>query len=111
MYGRYGADKLGMAILLFGLVLSLVGSFANQAFLCLLAYIPMFYVLWRMFSRNTQKRYQENLKFVRQLDRIKDRKNRYFHCPRCMQTVRVPKGRGKISIKCPKCGEKFVKKT
>ena len=45
------------------------------------------------------------------MDRIKDRQHRYFNCPRCRQVVRVPKGKGKISITCPKCREKFIKQT
>ena len=43
--------------------------------------------------------------------RLRDRDNRYFSCPKCRQMVRVPKGKGKINIRCPKCGEKFMKKT
>jgi len=45
------------------------------------------------------------------LERLKDRQHRYFSCPRCRQPVRVPRGKGKISITCPKCREKFIKKT
>jgi ribosomal protein L37AE/L43A len=45
------------------------------------------------------------------VDRIKDRRNRYFECPRCRQIVRVPRGKGKIAITCPKCKERFIKKT
>ena len=56
-------------------------------------------------------RYQENRRFLLLIDRIKDRNNRYFNCPKCRQTVRVPRGKGKISITCPKCREKFIKKT
>ena len=44
-------------------------------------------------------------------DRLKDRQHRYFDCPKCHQMVRVPRGKGKISITCPRCREKFVKKT
>ena len=67
--------------------------------------------LFRCFSRNTYKRYNENRKFLLMIDRIKDRDHRYYTCPKCRQTVRVPKGKGKISITCPKCREKFIKKT
>jgi len=45
------------------------------------------------------------------VDRIKDREHRYFDCPKCRQMVRVPRGKGKISITCPKCREKFVRKS
>jgi ribosomal protein L37AE/L43A len=67
--------------------------------------------IFRTLSRNTYKRYQENRKFLALQQRIKDRDHRYFSCPRCKQTVRVPRGKGKIAISCPKCKEKFIKKT
>ncbi|MBO2527292.1 MAG: hypothetical protein CW335_03815, partial [Clostridiales bacterium] len=67
--------------------------------------------LFRTFSRNIYTRQKENRRFRQLWTRLRDRKNRYYRCPKCRQTVRVPKGRGKISIRCPKCGEKFIKKT
>ena len=109
--GRYGVDQLNLAILGLDLILCLVGVFTQNGWLNLLAYIPMILVLYRMLSKNTYRRYQENRRFLQLLDRIKDRKNRYFHCPKCKQMVRVPKGKGKISITCPRCKEKFVRKT
>ena len=109
--GRYGVDQLNLAILGLDLILCLVGVLTRNGWLNLLAYIPMILVLYRMLSKNTYRRYQENRRFLQLLDRIKDRKNRYFHCPKCKQMVRVPKGKGKISITCPRCKEKFVRKT
>jgi hypothetical protein len=115
MYGRYGTDKLNTAILVCGLILCLVGSFvpsdAVRALLTLASYVLLGISLWRTFSRNTYKRYQENRRYQMLLDRLKDRSHRYYTCPKCRQTVRVPKGKGKIAITCPKCKEKFVKKT
>ena len=61
--------------------------------------------------REDYKRYSENRKFLLMIDRIKDRSHRYYACPKCRQTVRVPRGKGKIAITCPKCREKFIKKT
>ncbi len=115
MAGRYGTDKLNMTILGVGVVLSIITLFVQHdvvdLVLMLLSYGCMFFALWRCFSRNTYKRYQENRKFLLFFDQIKDRDHRYFDCPRCRQLVRVPRGKGKISITCPKCKEKFVKKT
>ncbi len=115
MQGRYGTDKLNMTILGAGLILCLLVIFIKlpilDLVLTLLSYVLMFWALFRTFSRNTYKRYQENKKFLRFLDRIKDKEHRYFDCPRCHQPVRVPRGKGKISITCPKCKEKFIKKT
>jgi hypothetical protein len=115
MSGRYGIDKLNMAILIAGLICSIITIFVNiplvDLLLTIVSYICMFWAIFRSFSRQTYKRYQENRRFLMLIDRIKDRKNRYFECPRCRQIVRVPRGKGKIAITCPKCKEKFIKKT
>ena len=115
MMGRYGTDKLNMTILGIGVALCVVMMFVRQpivvAILTGVSYGLMILAIFRMFSRNTYKRYQENRKFLRFVERIKDREHRYFDCPRCRQPVRVPRGKGKIAITCPKCKEKFIKKT
>ena len=115
MMGRYGTDKLNTAILTVGVIVILatifVASPAVDLALTLVSYGLMIWAMCRTFSRNTYKRYQENRKFLMLLDRIKDREHRYFSCPRCRQPVRVPKGKGKIAITCPKCREKFIKTT
>ena len=115
MTGRYGTDKLNMYILGAGVIVCLLTMLIPWPFvdlvLSLLSYVLMFWALFRTFSRNTYKRYQENRRFLLFLDRIKDREHRYFSCPKCRQPVRVPKGKGKIAITCPKCREKFVRKS
>ena len=115
MTGRYGTDKLGMTLLGAALAMSLLGAFIHNPvtnlLLTLAYYGLMFWALFRMFSRNTYARYEENRKFLRFFDRLKDREHCYFNCPKCRQTVRVPRGKGKIAITCPKCREKFIKKT
>ena len=115
MVGRYGTDKLNMVILSAGLVACLLSALVDSVKLNLLltgiSYGLMIWALYRSFSRNTYKRYQENRKFLQFFDRLKDREHRYFDCPKCRQVVRVPRGKGKIAITCPKCREKFVKKT
>ena len=115
MQGRYGTDRLNMAILCVGLAASLLSAFIPVPSVCLffwaLSYGLMFWAIFRCLSRNTYKRYQENRKFLQIFDRLKDRQHRYFSCPKCRQTVRVPRGKGKISISCPRCKEKFVRKT
>ena len=115
MAGRYGNDKLNNAILGVGVVLCLVSLFIRNSLvkmiLTTLAFVLLFWANFRTFSRNTYKRYQENRRYLRLRDQIKDKEYRYYACPRCRQTVRVPKGKGKIAITCPKCEEKFIKKT
>ena len=115
MAGRYGTDRLNMVILSVGLVASLLSVMIKFApvnlVLFVLSYGMMFWAIFRTLSRNTYKRYQENRKFLQLTGRLKDREHRYFDCPKCRQMVRVPRGKGKISITCPRCREKFVKKT
>ena len=115
MMGRYGTDKLNMVILIAGVILSLISVFAGNALLGLAltvaAYGLMIWAIFRCMSRNTYKRYRENRRFLMLIDRIKDREHRHFDCPKCRQPVRVPRGKGKIAITCPKCKEKFIRKT
>lgn len=116
MLGRYGSDKLSVALLIFGVVLMVLASvfggrhpWVNS--LNAVAYIPLFWCIFRMYSRNLEARRRENAAFVGFFKHLKDRQHRYFRCPRCRQQVRVPRGRGKINIRCPKCSEQFIRKT
>ena len=115
MEGRYGTDKLNNVILWSGVGICLVSMFIHVPLVNLIAtlvsYILLFWAVFRCLSRNTYKRYQENRKFLQFFDRIKDREHRYYDCPKCRQMVRVPRGKGKIAITCPRCREKFVRKT
>ena len=115
MMGRYGQDQLGIAIFGAGLVLTILsmafGRFAWSAVLSLLSWILLIWCICRMYSKNISARSEENRKFLRMFARAKDRQHCYFQCPKCRQRVRVPRGRGKISITCPKCAHKFIKKT
>ena len=115
MAGRYGTDKLNMVILSAGLVICLISPFVNsvkvQLLLTAVSYGLMIWALFRGFSSNTYKRYQENRKFLQFFERLKDREHRYYDCPKCRQVVRVPRGKGRIAITCPRCRERFVRKT
>ena len=115
MAGRYGTDQLNMAILGAGLVLCIISMFIRIPQLNLLmttiSYALVFWAVFRTFSRNNYKRYEENRKFRQFFDRLKDREHRYYTCPKCHQSVRVPRGKGKIAITCPRCRERFVRKT
>ena len=116
MMGRYGSDKLNIFLLVLGIVLMLLGTILGSRFtwasvFSLLCYVPLIWCIFRMYSRNIEARRRENLAFVNFFSHLKDRDHRYFRCPKCRQTVRVPRGRGKINIRCPKCGERFIKKT
>lgn len=115
MSGRYGTDKLNIAILVTALVVCLISGFVQvpvaNLVLTAVSYGLMIWAICRTMSRNPYKRYQENRKFLQFCSRIRDRNNRYFTCPRCRQSVRVPRGKGKIAITCPRCKERFLRKT
>ena len=116
MMGRYGSDTLNKWLLIGGVVLILLGSvFGSRVpwmtHLGLVAYVPLAWCIFRMYSRNIPARRRENAAFVNFFARLKDREHRYFRCPKCRQTVRVPCGRGRINIRCPKCAEQFIKTT
>lgn len=115
MAGRYGTDKLNMVILVTSFLLVLASMFVRNVGVDLLltglAYGLMFWAVFRSLSRNTYRRYQENRKLLLLIGRVKDREHRYYTCPKCRQPVRVPRGKGKISITCPKCRERFIRKT
>ena len=128
-WGRYGADKLGYAILILSMVLSLASSLSASEsavvplILYLISYGLLILMLWRMLSKNTAARARENAKFLGifarvkkwfklQYSRMRDiRTHRYFACPNCKNNLRVPKGRGEITITCPVCKAKFDRRT
>ena len=133
MEGRYGADELnrfltvcGWVLLLIGFVLSGIDNKVTLivgSVLVTLSWALLIYSLFRTFSKRTQERASENYRyfvcknkvlgwFRRGKARWQDRKTyRYFRCPQCKATVRVPRGKGKIRITCPKCKHQFVKKS
>lgn len=131
MYGRYGNDEMGMALWIIALVAMIVGGVLGwfvkepsflyylELFLRLLSVVLLVWMLVRMFSRNIAKRRAENYKWLAFFRKLKGvfrkrpdaKTHRYFKCPSCKQTVRVPRNKGKINITCPKCGTKFIKKT
>lgn len=123
MQGRYGgADKLNSHLMYLLFILAIIVLFTNSRVCMILSLLLMFYIYFRMFSKNIYKRYAENQKYVQFIAPItkkvnffkkkrQDKTHKYYKCPTCKQVVRVPKGRGKIEINCPKCHTKFIKRT
>ena len=119
MYGRNGFDSLSLALLLGAVILNFLNNISYLLIYftplyglgSLLVYAMLFYGLFRALSRNIPARRAELRKWQSFLTRLRDRENRYFRCPSCKQKVRVPRHRGKLSIRCPKCGERFTRKT
>jgi len=124
MMGRYGPDHLGIAMVVLSLALYVVhGLIIRLNVLIFMSYVLLALALFRMLSRNITRRRAENDKFIkhwwpvktkmkRRVAKIKSAKtHKFFKCPSCRNTLRVPKGKGKLQITCPKCGERFEKKT
>ena len=115
MYGRNGADQLCMAMILTALALNTVEIFVKHdlvyVILHTLSTVLTVWMIFRMFSKNLAKRRAENAKFLqlvwwplkRKFTAAKDREHKYFTCPNCRTVCRVPRGKGKIVITCPKC--------
>lgn len=126
MEGRYGSDQLSRAINIVVCVLAVIALIGSSTWLSVLWYpalILLVYSYYRMLSRNIYKRQQENQwyldktarlrsKFRMGKDQFRQRKDyKFFTCPRCNTTVRVPRGKGTINITCPKCRERFTRKS
>lgn len=123
MSGRNGVDDLARMHSWMVLALLLLGIFTRLGIFSLLALVLIVYMYFRVFSRNTSKRYEENQKYLnfkynrtvswnRFKKHLAQRKDyRFYKCPMCKQEVRVPKGHGKIEITCPKCREQFIRRS
>lgn len=122
MTGRYGSDQLSLALLIAGIVLSLLSSLSRITFFYYLGLACYIWGIFRMFSRNTVKRAEENQKFIsfrqnfksntRQFFvRIKNmKKYRYFRCPECKARLRLPRKVGEVTVTCGKCHHQFRQK-
>lgn len=121
MYGRYGVDQFGNFLFVTYIVLFVISLFVPYAsFLC---YAVIIYTLFRMFSKQIYKRQAENEWFLSKTSRIRKFLNRqknkwkyrkthkYLKCPHCHQYLRVPKGKGEITITCPSCHQHFDQRT
>ena len=123
MIDRYGVDLLSKFMLGTAVVLLVFAMGFRNNFLNTLACLLVLLCYFRMFSRNYQKRAEENQKFLelkgkaatflkREKEYFEQRKTHHIYkCPSCKQKIRVPKGKGKICITCPKCHTEFIKKS
>lgn len=128
MQGRYGVDQLSkftIGVACVAIILSLFvkrGSLLGTV-LDIVGLLTIIYTYTRIFSRNIQKRYAENQKYLSVTGKFRLRMNKeknlmaqrkthhIYSCPGCGQKIRIPKGKGKIEIECPKCHNKFVKRS
>ena len=123
MYGRYGIDSLGKCTIWGSLIIMLIAGWTHNNLLSLIALAGIIYSYYRMFSKKTYKRATENQKylqmtrgirtfFYKQRNLMTQRKTHHIYkCPTCKQKIRIPKGKGKIEIRCPKCNTTFIKRS
>ena len=123
MNGRYGVDQLGMQLLVIYFVLLAVVALLQVSWLKYIAYALLGYCFFRILSKNKYRRSGENTRYLqfiypyqqwlaKKKNRFQMRKTyKYFKCPNCKQELRVPKGKGAITITCPKCRTQFDKKS
>ena len=123
MAGRYGNDQLNQFIFIVAIISMVLEIITRQSLFYTLTLVLLILAYVRVFSRNINRRYEENMKFLQKKDAIlnKFRKQKYYAaqrrnyhiytCPQCKQKIRIPKGKGKISITCPKCRTSFIKKS
>jgi DNA-directed RNA polymerase subunit RPC12/RpoP len=121
MTGRYGADELTRFILMFDCVLMVLSLLIRSNILNSVCVLLIVLCYIRMFSKNHSQRYKENQIFLKYVNRVYPRIDRFryqlkqrthyhiYKCPSCKQKIRIPRGKGKISIVCPKCRNEFVK--
>ena len=123
MVGRYGNDEFTLFLSIAGLILGLLANFKYLGFLYYIGAILIFFSLFRTLSKNYNARRKELNRYLLWsakpkaeikllINRIQEREtHKYFKCKECKAVLRVPKGRGKIEITCPKCRAKVIKKT
>ena len=123
MQGRHGADNLSFFTLIAGLVISLLSSFFGSALLSFLGFGLYAWTLFRMLSRNREKRLAENRKYlalssgvrtksIQFVRRVKNRKDyKYFRCPNCKVLLRTKRGTGEKEITCVRCGHQFKQRS
>lgn len=126
MQGRYGVDPFAKFTMGAALVMIILAMFVGKSnflgtLLDTVGLLAIVYTYYRIFSRDIQKRYVENQKFLSMTVKLRTRFNKeknlmeqrkthhIYTCPGCKQKIRIPKGKGKIEIDCPKCHTKFVK--
>ena len=122
MYGRYGNDQLNLFLMGVYLLLYLVFALTRVTLLYWVSFVLLIWSLFRTLSRNMERRRMENARFMRLAGPVlswlrlrrtirRDKEHVYFKCPSCGQQLRVPRGKGKITVTCRGCGASFEEKS
>ena len=122
MMGRYGNDQFNRFLMILAMICFILSLFRVPG-VYLIGLLCLIYAYFRMLSRNTYKRSLENNKYLQYEYKVnrwfagvkrnmQQRKTHHIYkCPSCRQKIRIPRGKGKIEIRCPKCGQTFMKKS
>ena len=123
MIGRYGTDGQNQFPSIASIVMLLISLLTRVTLFTWVGVVLLVLCYYRSLSRNIGKRTEENYKYYAIKDRVDNKfrglkdqwANRkiyhYYRCPKCRQKLRVPRGRGRIQISCPRCGTQFIKKS
>ena len=123
MQGRYGVDSLSRFLSVILLAVIVIGMFVRIPLSGLISLVLLVILYWRMFSRDIPKRYAENQKFLQLRDKFLGNFSNFgsnmsqlkdyhiYKCPRCNQKIRLPRRKGHIMVRCPRCGYEFHKKS
>lgn len=123
MLGRYGVDQLSTFLIVSSVLLLILSRMLNIGLLNLISLGLLIYAYYRAFSKKVYKRSFENTKFLKATYPIRSKtkslfnkvkglkKYKYFKCSECNQELRVPRGKGKVALTCPKCGNKMIRRT
>lgn len=121
MLGRYGVDAFSKFLLVVVLIFWALDLFIDSRILYSWSLLLIVYAYFRMFSKNHAQRYQENVKYLEIKNKVlakfklekshmEQRKTHHIYkCPTCKQKIRIPRGKGRICITCPKCKTEFTK--
>ena len=121
MIGRYGTDELSKFMVTVAVILWVLNIFSDSRFFYSWGMLLLILAYVRMFSKNIHKRYQENQKYLeikakvlnrfrKEKSNMEQRKTHHIYkCPTCKQKIRIPRGKGRICITCPKCKTEFTK--
>lgn len=121
MRGRNGTDQLSMCMMWSACLLVFIDVFVRSSVLSTIAFVTFIFAYFRVLSKNIGKRRDENTWFLNKTYKLrmwgKNKKghmemrktHHIYRCPECKQKIRIPKGKGKIEIRCPKCSARFIK--
>lgn len=129
MSRRNGLDELNNFLMLLGFIFVVIALFSHKWIFTLIGTVFIVLCYIRVFSKKIEKRKKENGLYMKYMGTVvkkceffklclkmkiksmRDAEYVYFVCSDCGQIIRIPKGKNKVSIRCPKCSKTFIKRT